>query len=196
MTGTTIPTLDDVTSPYDGVNHPLAQYMQLVFEPSSTIEDNLPALHAALTANPPKSHADVIDAFAAIVKTSPWRARTPLLTAHPAIGQKKKLSALSATEQRSSETVDPSVQEELIILNRAYETKYPGLRYVTWVNGRTKAQIAEEMKRMLEVHTVESIDPSVIVPYVPGSSEWIEELDRGAEATMNIAKDRTNKLLL
>ncbi|KZT53398.1 hypothetical protein CALCODRAFT_440137 [Calocera cornea HHB12733] len=168
--------------------------MELVFEPSSTIEDSLPSLHAALVANPPKSHADVIDTFAAIVKTLPWQARTPLLTAHPAIGQ-KKLSALSATEQRSTETVDPVVQEQLIILNGAYEMKFPGLRYVTWVNGRTKAQVAEEMKGMLEVRTVESIDPSIIVPHTPGSPEWVEELDRGAEATMNIAKDRTNKIL-
>jgi len=119
----------------------------------------------------------------------------PLLTAHPAIGQKKKLSSLSATEQRSAEAVDPVVQVHLTILNKAYEAKYPELRYVTWVNGRTKTQIAQEMRRMLDVRTVESVDPAMVVPFAPGSPEWLEELDRGAEATMKIAKDRTNKIL-
>jgi len=196
MNSSDLPTIEQILSPYNGLDHPLAKYMELVFEPSSTIEDNLPALHVAVTQKPPKTHADVIDAFAAIVKTLPWQARTPLLTAHPAIGQKKKLSALSATEQRSAEAVDPIVQEQLILLNKAYEETFPGLRYVTWVNGRTKAQIAEEMQGMLDVRTVESIDPTMVVPYAPGSPEWVEELDRGAEATMNIAKDRTNKILL
>lgn len=40
--------------------------------------------------------------------------------------------------------------EELRALNEAYEVKFPGLRFVVFVNGRGRGEIVEIMKERIE----------------------------------------------
>ncbi|KAK4139674.1 Oxo-4-hydroxy-4-carboxy-5-ureidoimidazoline decarboxylase, partial [Dichotomopilus funicola] len=89
-----------------------------------------------------------------------------VLGSHPRLGEKHKtpkndnnhqnnseeddtkgLSALSRAEQarlRSGDDGDDWA-EELGRLNAQYEARYPGLRYVVWVNGRGREEIVREM---------------------------------------------------
>jgi 2-oxo-4-hydroxy-4-carboxy-5-ureidoimidazoline decarboxylase len=64
-----------------------------------------------------------------------------VLSAHPAIGA-AGLSARSAAEQGSDEV------PELAELNRAYEARF-GFRFVVFVNGRARRQIADVLRRRL-----------------------------------------------
>jgi 2-oxo-4-hydroxy-4-carboxy--5-ureidoimidazoline (OHCU) decarboxylase len=90
------------------------------------------------------------------------------LDAHPAIGQRQGLSALSAAEQ--GDDVDPAVLSELAYLNQVYEEKF-GFRFVVFVAGRSKAEILEVLQERI------------------GNTRE-EELDTGCRELVAIAKDR------
>jgi 2-oxo-4-hydroxy-4-carboxy--5-ureidoimidazoline (OHCU) decarboxylase len=79
------------------------------------------------------------------------------LNAHPAIGA-RKLSARSAAEQGAD--ADPVVLTELAYLNQVYEEKF-GFRFVTFVNGRPKAEILEVLRQRLERTREEELDTAV-----------------------------------
>ena len=66
-----------------------------------------------------------------------------VLDAHPAIGQRKGLSARSAAEQGAD--ADPEVLAELARLNAEYEARH-GFRFVVFVNQRPKAEILEVLR--------------------------------------------------
>ena len=66
-----------------------------------------------------------------------------VLDAHPAIGQRKGLSARSAAEQGRDE--DPAVLEELARLNAEYEARH-GFRFVVFVDRRPKAEILDVLR--------------------------------------------------
>ena len=67
-------------------------------------------------------------------------------------------------------------------LNQAYEEKYPKLRYITFVNGRTRAEIIPEIEHLLSLAdgTQEF-----------GSEAWTKEMQRDLKAIWLIAKART-----
>ncbi len=67
------------------------------------------------------------------------------LDAHPRIGA-RRLSSRSAAEQG---TADPSIEEELADLNRAYEQRF-GFRFVVFVNGRPRAELVPVLRERLE----------------------------------------------
>ena len=90
------------------------------------------------------------------------------LAAHPAIGQKDGLSALSAAEQGTED--DPCVLVDLATLNDAYERTF-GFRFVVFVNRRPKSEILAVLRTRL------------------GRSRE-EELDTGCRELVAIAKDR------
>jgi 2-oxo-4-hydroxy-4-carboxy--5-ureidoimidazoline (OHCU) decarboxylase len=90
------------------------------------------------------------------------------LDAHPAIGQRQGLSALSAAEQ--GDDVDPAVLSELAYLNQVYEEKF-GFRFVVFVTGRSKAEILEVLQERI------------------GNTRE-EELGTGCRELVAIAKDR------
>ncbi|PGH05357.1 hypothetical protein AJ79_06826 [Helicocarpus griseus UAMH5409] len=93
-----------------------------------------------------------------------------ILGAHPRLGEKKQasLSELSRREQAGlnkragggtneggdeDENVRKKAEEEateLRRLNRVYEEKFPGLRYVVFVNGRGRDVIMQDMRRRIE----------------------------------------------
>jgi 2-oxo-4-hydroxy-4-carboxy-5-ureidoimidazoline decarboxylase len=66
-----------------------------------------------------------------------------VLDAHPAIGEKKNLSARSAAEQGADAA--PELKE----LNRLYEERF-GFRFVVFVNGRPKREIVPVLRERLE----------------------------------------------
>ena len=70
-----------------------------------------------------------------------------ILDAHPAIGQKTRLSARSAAEQGTD--ADPAVLAELDRLNADYERRH-GFRFVVFVNRRPKAEILEVLRSRID----------------------------------------------
>ncbi|KAL2272024.1 hypothetical protein VTJ83DRAFT_1395 [Remersonia thermophila] len=130
-----------------------------------------------------------------------------ILGSHPRLGRKpvpsaeggaepERLSVLSAAEQghlrgagsgaegaavaattTTTTTTTEEEEEELARLNAEYEKRFPGLRYVTWVNGRPRSVILADMRERI----------------AKGSLE--EEERRGVEAICDIALDRARKLL-
>jgi 2-oxo-4-hydroxy-4-carboxy--5-ureidoimidazoline (OHCU) decarboxylase len=82
-----------------------------------------------------------------------------VLDAHPAIGA-KRLSARSAAEQGTDEA------PELAELNRAYEARF-GFRFVVFVNGRPKSEIAgvltERLQRTREQELATALDELVAI---------------------------------
>ena len=82
------------------------------------------------------------------------------LAAHPRIGE-------PSPEQRGAE---PAVLAEVADLNRAYEERF-GIRFVVFVDGRTRAEILPELRERL------------------GRTRE-EELQTGLRALVAIAKDR------
>lgn len=74
-----------------------------------------------------------------------------ILSAHPRLGEKKVDSALSRAEQANLRSGGDSeeVLGQLAGLNAEYEERFPGLRYVVFVNGRGRGEIMEDMRRRI-----------------------------------------------
>lgn len=53
-----------------------------------------------------------------------------ILSAHPRLGEKKVDSAMSKQEQAGLKDENAAETEKLMSLNKQYEDKFPGLRYV------------------------------------------------------------------
>lgn len=122
------------------------QTLDLLFEPS-------PAIHTLLLpllTTPFSSYTTLIDAAHPLFLslTSPQTRPTlhEILSSHPRLGAKKLESAQSAAEQAQLSTA----AERLRTLNEEYEAKFPGLRYVVFVNGREKDVIVGDMRRRIE----------------------------------------------
>ncbi|KAK3313396.1 Oxo-4-hydroxy-4-carboxy-5-ureidoimidazoline decarboxylase [Apodospora peruviana] len=81
-------------------------------------------------------------------------ARRPLhaiLGSHPRLGEPKKetLSQQSANEQGHL-LANQEEAQMLKELNRQYEERFPGLRYVVFVNGRPRSEVMADMRRRIE----------------------------------------------
>lgn len=68
-----------------------------------------------------------------------------ILVSHPRLGAKKVDSAQSQAEQAQLQG-NAEEGEQLRALNEEYERKYPGLRYVVFVNGRSRPAIMDDMR--------------------------------------------------
>jgi len=73
-----------------------------------------------------------------------------ILGAHPRLGAKKVESAQSQAEQAQLNTGGQEEAEKLRALNEEYELKFPGLRYVVFVNGRSRPVIMENMRARID----------------------------------------------
>ena len=82
-----------------------------------------------------------------LVHELPPDEKREILAAHPAIGQRARLSARSAAEQGTD--ADPAVLEELARLNADYEARH-GFRFVVFVNRRSKAEILEVLRDRID----------------------------------------------
>ncbi|KAK4977313.1 hypothetical protein LTR66_010779 [Elasticomyces elasticus] len=83
--------------------------------------------------------------------TSDTRWLESILGAHPQLGAEKVESAQSAAEQAQLRGGDGEEDgERLRVLNEEYERVFPGLRYVVFVNGRSRDAVMEDMKARIE----------------------------------------------
>jgi 2-oxo-4-hydroxy-4-carboxy--5-ureidoimidazoline (OHCU) decarboxylase len=81
-----------------------------------------------------------------------------VLDAHPAIGERKKLSKHSASEQGAD--YDPAVIAELMELNRQYEERF-GFRFVVFVNRRLKHELVPILRERLERTREQELDTAL-----------------------------------
>ena len=81
-----------------------------------------------------------------------------MLDAHPAIGERKKLSKRSTAEQGAD--YDPAVIAELMELNRQYEERF-GFRFVVFVNRRPKHELIPIFRERLERTREQELDTAV-----------------------------------
>ncbi|KAI0148378.1 Oxo-4-hydroxy-4-carboxy-5-ureidoimidazoline decarboxylase [Xylariaceae sp. FL1272] len=98
-----------------------------------------------------------------------------ILGSHPRLGAKKVDSAQSRAEQAQlrGSSDEP---ERLARLNAEYEERFPGLRYVVFVNGRGRDVVMEDMRRRIDRGDVRA------------------EEREGIQAMVDIALDRARKL--
>ena len=175
----------------------ISHSISILFEPSDILEAKLvPNLAETITKSPaasrPKSYSDLIDLSLRSISTWDDLERAAFIAGHPRIGEVKGLSALSAAEQAAKAT-STEVLIRLEYLNAQYEKAFPGLRYVTFVRGRSRAEIVPEMEAILERGTGEEQDVGI---YFPGTDEWLKELDCAIHDIGLIAKARLQHLAL
>ncbi|KAI1346063.1 Oxo-4-hydroxy-4-carboxy-5-ureidoimidazoline decarboxylase [Xylaria sp. FL0043] len=101
-----------------------------------------------------------------------------ILGSHPRLGAKKVDSVQSRAEQAQLNTGATAADEaeRLAALNREYEERFPGLRYVVFVNGRSRDTIMEDMRRRIDRWDIRA------------------EEREGIQAMVDIALDRAQKL--
>ena len=195
-----IPPLADIQQ---GSSNALAVALEILFEHSPILIKSLePQLSDILknSSHPLESYTQLINYAIEQIKTWDLSAQSQFISGHPRIGENKNLSKLSAKEQQGSGVIiptSPEVLARLSHLNAYYETRYPGLRYITFVNGRTRLEIAEEMEDMLSLpHTLSPDSPpfDTIHPVDIASEEWKRELDRAVHDIGLIAKSRLGTL--
>lgn len=176
---------------------PLAQSLATLFEPSEILFNQVVPY---LTEHQSKvtSYNGLIDASTERILKLPLADQAAFIAGHPRIGEVSGLSALSAAEQASVAT-PPAVLARLEHLNALYERRYPGLVYITFVAGRTRAQIVPEMEQVLglqEAQEGKERKPSVetIEPVEVEGEEWKKELHRAVVDVGRIAKSRLAKM--
>jgi 2-oxo-4-hydroxy-4-carboxy--5-ureidoimidazoline (OHCU) decarboxylase len=139
--------------------------------------------------SPITTHNGVVRAALSTLATWDDSLKAQFIAAHPRIGERRGLSALSAREQGAG-TLEESVLDRLAQLNACYERRYPGLRYVTFVNGRSRAAVAEEMEACLGIGHGEVVDEMRFEPVEVGDVEWKGELERAVVDVGRIAESR------
>lgn len=152
------PPLPDVTTLASLPEPTLISVLDLLFEPSEDLHTlAIPTLRSITFATYPElidTLRDQLLAIAQSVQSDPSAsARKPLLSilgSHPRLGAKKVESAQSAAEQAQLQSGAAEEAEKLATLNQEYEAKFPGLRYVVFVNGRSRDVIMEDMRRRID----------------------------------------------
>lgn len=176
----------------------IGDVLGVLLEPSDILFSTLvPGLVASLSPGQRfASYTDLIDAAIAEVTSWDLVLRAKFIEGHPRIGETKNLSALSAKEQGATPAVAPTPPEvlaRLAHLNACYERRYSGLRYITFVNGRSRAAITVEMEDVLGLpHSLSPDQPPLeeITPIDPIGQAWKMELDRAVVDVGRIAKSR------
>lgn len=126
-----------------------AAILDLLFEPSTQLHTlSVPLLHEQEFASYPDLIAAVgvqLTELSESASSSDTAWLESILGSHPRLGAKKVESAQSQAEQAQLQgSADES--EQLRALNEEYESKYPGLRYVVFVNGRSRPVIMADMR--------------------------------------------------
>lgn len=200
---TTIPTLSALSNNSSGPDSPLVQSLAILFEHSSVLISTLePQLTKTLSDGTGlSSYSELIDKALEAIASWDQSLQSKFISGHPRIGETKNLSTLSAKEQSAARpgvtSTPPEVLVRLVHLNSCYEARYPGLRYITFVNGRTRQAIAEEMEDMLGLEHSLSPDMPLISEVTGvdiGSEEWSAELQRAVGDIGLIAKSRLKSL--
>lgn len=184
----------------------LKDVLVALFEHSDVLAQHLlPELLTTKRDNPCVYHLSdiesVLDRSMEIIRSWDQELRARFIGGHPRIGETKNLSVLSSKEQSggTSQPTPPEVLARLAHLNACYEHLYPGLRYITFVNGRSRAVVGEEIEDKLGIaHSLSPDEPSVesFVPIERHSYVWREELGRAVEDVGRIAESRLAKLVV
>ncbi|KAH6642182.1 Oxo-4-hydroxy-4-carboxy-5-ureidoimidazoline decarboxylase [Boeremia exigua] len=158
----------------------LTTVLDLLFEPSPPLNAlTLPVLRS--TTFP--SYDVLITAVNAQLKAlassdSPEDVKklSEILCSHPRLGEKKVESEQSRKEQAQLQQGAEEEKEKLASLNREYEEKFPGLRYVVFVNGRPRPVVMENMRSRIDRGDIKA------------------ERQEAIQAMCDIALDRATKL--
>ncbi|KAF5093162.1 hypothetical protein D0Z00_004210 [Geotrichum galactomycetum] len=129
--------------------------LSLLFEPCEALQN---LILTNLLNSEPKSFSSYIEFIEAVRKVLLLLLKTSstekdliskIIAAHPRLGAKKVESKLSQAEQASLQS---NAEEAQILaeLNSKYETTFPGLRYVVFVNGRSRPEIYKDMKTRID----------------------------------------------
>lgn len=177
----------------------LSRALAVLFEPSPTLASYLvPQVSARIQSANVHSYTELIDASLAAIATWDDALKAQFIAGHPRIGEVKGLSLLSAKEQAAVAT-PPEVILRLQHLNACYERQYSGLRYITFVNGRSRTAIMHEMEDMLGLdRSLSGTEPEIgdIVVVEEGGQAWKRELERAVQDVGKIAKSRLASLSL
>ncbi|KAK4898444.1 hypothetical protein LTR27_004041 [Elasticomyces elasticus] len=157
-----------------------ARVLDLLFEPSTQLHTlAVPLLHEKTFS----SYNDLISAvgvqltdLAESSSTSDTQWLESILGSHPRLGAKKVDSEQSQAEQAQLQASGEEA-EQLRQLNDEYEQRYPGLRYVVFVNGRSRQVIMDDMRQRI------------------AKGEIRHERFAAIRAMCEIASDRANKLV-
>jgi len=171
----------------------LALAFATLFEPSSALFEFLVPSVITIVADPEKhiprrTFDALIDIGMRELDDWPHSQQASFIGGHPRIGEVKGLSALSASEQAAHAT-PPEILARLSELNEEYERRYPGLRYITFVNGRSRKMIMEEMEEKLGIGGGWEKGDSKEIHRL-GSEEWVSEVRRALKDIGKIAKSR------
>lgn len=190
-------TIEAISSSTADGDAPLATALATLFEPSDVLFATLvPQTHDLLQSNPISSYSELLEVASNAISSWNEDLKAQFIAGHPRIGEVSGLSRLSAQEQAAKAT-PPEVLARLSHLNTCYERRYPGLIYITFVNGRSRAQIMEEMEDALGVARSLSADQppvSSIKVISRESDEWKSELERAVKDVCRIAESRARGL--
>ncbi|GAA5854189.1 hypothetical protein JCM3766R1_001475 [Sporobolomyces carnicolor] len=189
----------------------LVPVLELLLEPSTSLSALLaPQLQARL-ADPdhakPTSYRELLDVAAEIVARWDVLDQADFVASHPRIGEVNGLSKSSESEQGTTSGQEPTsghVLRRLTMLNAYYEEMFPNLRFITFVNGRSRAEIVPELEGILglnlappsqdqgEARFTELRKGVKIQPI--GSGPWRKELERDVNNMWQIAHSRLAKM--
>jgi len=212
MTSTQLPPISDLLIGLTTQSvKPLSDALSLLFETSTCLTEELvPQLAAQFDLTPanqhPHNYKELVDSAINVVKGWGLDKQADFVKGHPRIGEVKvQMSSMSAAEQGVSHAdttapaTDPKIIERLSFLNDVYERRYPGLVYITFVNGRSRAMIAEEMEHKLQA---EGVLPGAekenglegIEAVEKHGRAWNAEVERAVTDVGKIAKSRLEKV--
>lgn len=197
MSAIPFPMIEAIASSGTDKDAPLATALAILFEPSDVLYAYLvPSVKNRLQNDKIASHGELLSIASQIMSAWSEDLKAEFIAGHPRIGEVKGLSALSAQEQAAKAT-PPEVLRRLAHLNACYERRYPGLIYITFVNGRSRAQVMEEMEDVLGfTRSLSGEEPSIesVGVVERDSEEWKRELERAVGDVVRIAESRLGGL--
>ncbi|KAJ5218806.1 uncharacterized protein N7498_000905 [Penicillium cinerascens] len=158
--------------------------LDTLFEPSPELHQLMVPVLAGQSFS---SYASLIDAvggrmsaLSAVNSPTDRNVLFGILGSHPRLGRApanpEHLSELSKKEQAQLNEGAEEQAEKLRELNAEYEAKFPGLRFVSFVNGRSRDVIMAEMRQRID------------------RADGEREIAETIQAMCDIAKDRARKL--
>ncbi|KAJ4355396.1 uncharacterized protein N0V89_003412 [Didymosphaeria variabile] len=158
----------------------LAKVLDLLFEPSPPLHAlSLPVLRSTVFPTYDILIVAVNAQLSALAQSDDPKdieKLSEILCSHPRLGEKKVESEQSRAEQAQLQKGAEEEKEQLAALNREYEEKFPGLRYVVFVNGRARPVIMENMRARI------------------GRGDIKAERQEAIQAMCDIANDRASKM--